>query len=703
MRFRTSGCIAMVALAAMIGAPASAQSTGRALTIEDYYRVLEVGAPQMSPDARWVAYTVSRRIEATNGNSTEVWVVPASGDNAARRVSMTGTHATSPQWAQDGRLRFTASGRFWLVDPGARDSAVDTGAATGTGRGGRGGGGGGGDTRLTSPDGRWTAMVRGIPPAPKKQEARTDFERRHEERFQGVQFDWLNFQRDGAPFPAPNAADPYVSPPQEIVVTSANGGDEKSLTQLGLRPSGTNWNATATALAFTADSQYRNELRYGADQVWTVSTEGVTRRLTTDEDHDHTGAQFSPDGRWILSTHQLSTDHVIARKLNHGGPTDLVVILAAGGVERNLTGNWDYLPASPRWSPDGRFVYFTGGIGGTTHLFRVSVAGGEVEQVTKGERRIGSLSFDRAMSKMAFMVGRIEGPPEIHVADIDGDNERQLTRVHEPFVSSTALGRGERVRYPSKDGTVIEGWLIAPHGYRAGAGPYPLVVNNHGGPHSAVGYSFDFKNQYLAANGYFVLTVNFRSSTGYGEKFLWGTWGAWGDRDGEDVIAGIDHVISRHPIDRNRVATIGHSYGGFMSNWLIVRYPERFAAAAVGAGIVNWVSDYGTADIARTKETEFFGTPWEEKARNTMIRQSPLTYANQARAATLFIHGESDQRVPYSEAEQMYVALKKNGVPAKMIQYRGMPHSISGSWNVVHRMINEVRWLDTWLKTKGVS
>jgi dipeptidyl aminopeptidase/acylaminoacyl peptidase len=229
------------------------------------------------------------------------------------------------------------------------------------------------------------------------------------------------------------------------------------------------------------------------------------------------------------------------------------------------------------------------------------------------------------------------------------------------------------------------------------------VVNNHGGPHSAVGYSFDFKNQLLAANGYFVLTVNFRSSTGYGEKFLWGTWGAWGDRDGEDVIAGIDHAISKYPIDRSRVATIGHSYGGFMSNWLIVKYPERFAAAAVGAGIVNWVSDYGTADIAVTKETEFYGKPWEEDALKTMIRQSPLTYAGRARAATLFIHGEVDQRVPYSEAEQMYVALKKNGVPARMIQYKGMPHSISGSWNVVHRMINELRWLNTYTKPKGVS
>jgi dipeptidyl aminopeptidase/acylaminoacyl peptidase len=546
-------------------------------------------------------------------------------------------------------------------------------------------------------------VVRATPPPPREPAARTDFERRHEERFQGVQFDWLNFQRDGAPFPAPDNANPYVSPPQEIVLLPANGEGEKQLTRLGLRPSGTNWNPAGTALAFTADSQYRNERSYGAPQVWTVSTDGVTRRLTSDGDYEHTGALFSPDGKWILSTHQISTDAVIARKLNHGGATDLVLIPASGGAERALTANWDFLPATPRWSPDSRFVYFTGGIGGTTHLFRVSAAGGEVEQVTRGERRVGAISFDRVMSKMAFTVGRIEGPSEIHVADIDAGNERQLTRIHEPFTSSVALGRGERVRYASKDGAIIEGWLIAPDGYRSGAGPYPLVVNNHGGPHSAVGYSFDFKNQYLAANGYFVLTVNFRSSTGYGEKFLWGTWGAWGDCDGEDVVAGIDYVISRYPIDRNRVATIGHSYGGFMSNWLIVRYPDRFAAAAVGAGIVNWVSDYGTADIAVTKETEFFGKPWEEEARSIMIRQSPLTYAGKAKAATLFIHGEMDQRVPYSEAEQMYVALRKNGVPAKIIQYKGMPHGISGSWNVVHRMINELRWLDTYLKPKGVS
>jgi dipeptidyl aminopeptidase/acylaminoacyl peptidase len=424
------------------------------------------------------------------------------------------------------------------------------------------------------------------------------------------------------------------------------------------------------------------------------------RRLSPDLDYDYGEASYSPDGKWILYTRQISTDAVITRRMDNGGPTDLAVIPAEGGPERILTADWDYLPAGARWSPDGRYVYFTGGIGGTNHLFRVPVAGGAVEQVTKGERRLAGFSFDRGMKRVAFSVGRMESPADISIADIDGRNERQLTDLHQGLTREVALDTPERLSFKSKDGTPIEGWLWRPYGYRpgaAGAARYPLVVFSHGGPHSATGYGFDFKLQYFAANGYFVLATNFRSSTGYGEKFLWATWGGWGNKDGEDVMAGVDYVIARNPVDPARVATVGHSYGGFMSNWLITRYPDRFAAAAVGAGIVNWVSDYGTADIARTKETEFYGTPWNQEARDLMIRQSPLTYADRATAATLFINGEIDERVPYSEAEQMFVALKKNGVPAKMIQYAGQPHGIAGSWNNVHRMLNELRWLNTYL------
>ena len=682
-------------LAAQAASP-SAQGSGRALRIEDFYRIRTPGAPLLSPDGRWVAFTVASRDEATNTDPTEVWLAAADASTPARRVSAAGAVATAPGWTDEGSLRWVAGDRGWTLDPASPDRVIEGAwpvpppASRNAPRGPR-------EITLPAPTGDAVAVLREVPSAPRAAPPLSDFERRHEERFKGVRFDWLDFQRDGQPFPVPDRTDPTVSPPQEIFLSVA-GGAERRLTNLGLRPNGLAWSADGTRLVFTADSAYRDERRYGAPAVYSVTRAGAVQRLTPDREHGHSGVQVSPDGKWVLYTRQLSTDVVIATKLDHGGATDLAVVPVTGGEERILTADWDFLPSNAKWSPDGKHVYFSGGVGGTTHLFRVAVAGGAVEQVTKGERRVTGVSFDRAFRRIAYTVGMIEAPAEVWVANIDGTGERRLTTLNDALTAEVALSRAERLQYASVDGTRIEGWLLFPHGYRADAGPYPIVVSSHGGPHSADGYAFDFKSQYFAANGYFVLKTNFRSSTGYGEKFLWATWGAWGDRDGEDVMSGLDHVLGRYPIDRARAATMGHSYGGFMTNWLITQYPDRFAAAIPGAGIVNWVSDYGTADIARTKETEFYGTPWDERGRAIMIRQSPLTYADRVRTPTLFVHGEIDQRVPYSEAEQMFVALKKNGVPAEMIQYEGMSHGITGSWNVVHRVLNERRWLDRWLK-----
>jgi dipeptidyl aminopeptidase/acylaminoacyl peptidase len=431
-----------------------------------------------------------------------------------------------------------------------------------------------------------------------------------------------------------------------------------------------------------------------------VTVDGALTRLT-DDDHVYSDASFSPDGKYIAFVKDPGTDLIIREKRNHGGPSDLYVRPAGGGEPINLTASWDLEPGQTRWTPDGRFIYFTAATGGETHLFRTAVPEGRVEQVTKGPRRLNGLSFDRAMTRMAYTVGIHDAPPDVFVANIDGSGERRLTDVHGAILSEIAFSRGERLRWPSYDGTHIEGWLLAPYGYDRARGPYPLIVVSHGGPHAATGYAFDFKKQFFAANGYFVLDTNFRSSTGYGEAFKWATWGEWGKKDGEDVMSGVDHVLKQYPIDPKRVGHTGHSYGGFMTNWLITQYPDRLAAAITGAGISNWISDYGTADIYRTKETEFFGTPWDPAARERMIRQSPLTYAGVVKTPTLFVHGEVDQRVPYEEAEQMYFALARRGVPTKMIQYQGQPHGIGGHWNNVHRMLNELKWWDKYLKGEG--
>ena len=507
------------------------------------------------------------------------------------------------------------------------------------------------------------------------------------------------FQRDGQPFPAP---DPTARAAQVITLRdagAASGGTRVDpAAGLPLRPTALTWHPNSQMVAFTADPHWRDETKYARTDLFTLSIpDGKVSRLT-DDGYVYGDVTFSPDGRFMSYSRTFGTDMIIDQKLNHGGSDDLFVRPSAGGDPINLTATWPLEPGPATWSPDSRFIYFSAAIGGEQHLFRVSVPAGRVEQVTKGARRIGSISYDKAMTTIAYTAAIHEAPPDVYVANIDGTNERRLSHAHQAFTDEVALSRADRLTWKSKDGTAIEGWLMYPHGYDRARGPYPMIVVSHGGPHAATGYSFDFKKQFFAANGYFVFDTNFRSSTGYGDDFKWATWGAWGNKDGEDVMWGIDHVIANYPVDPKRVGHTGHSYGGFMTNWLITQYPDRLAAAVTGAGITNWVSDYGTADIFRTKETEFFGPPWDRAALERMMEQSPLTHAGRVRTPTLFVHGEVDQRVPYEEGEQMYFALKRRGVPAKMIMYADQPHGIAGHWNNVHRMINELAWWKQYLR-----
>ncbi|MGH7462264.1 MAG: S9 family peptidase, partial [Longimicrobiales bacterium] len=452
----------------------------------------------------------------------------------------------------------------------------------------------------------------------------------------------------GQRFPTP---DRRLRAPTEIFVEPADGSSQaRQLTRLGLQPGGMRWMPDGRAIVFTANEGMRTELDYGATDIYQVTVEGQLTKVTSGG-YNHSDVDFSPDGRWMSYVRSFGTDLIIDQKLNHGGPQDIYIKPVAGGEPVNLTAQWDNDPGDVTWSPDSRYLYFTAGVGGATHLFRVAAASGAVEQITKGERRVNGLNFDRAFRRVTYTVGEFDRPADVWVADIDGRNERRLTDVHRDFLAQVELASrpSERVLYKSFDGTPIEGFLIFPHGYNAQTS-YPLIVMNHGGPHAASGYGFSFKNSLFAANGYFVFLPNFRSSTGYGDAFKWGTWGSWGTKDGEDVLAGVDHLIATYRVDRERVGTTGHSYGGIMTNWLITRYPDRFKAAIPGAGESNWFSNFALSDISRTKETEFFGTPWDPRAREIMFKQSPYLNSAGVKTATLFIHGEVDYRVPLEGA-----------------------------------------------------
>jgi dipeptidyl aminopeptidase/acylaminoacyl peptidase len=426
-----------------------------------------------------------------------------------------------------------------------------------------------------------------------------------------------------------------------------------------------------------------------------VDLDGNVTRVT-DDGYDYSNPAWDPGGRSIVVRGRVGLDRVIETRQAHGSPVDLFVFSLDGSPSVNLTEHWDLMAASPTWSLDGRFIYFSTGVGGNTHLFRVAIDGGAVEQVTTGDRRIRAVSFAHDFENMAYQASDPTHPADIFVARSDGSNEQQLTESNADLLSEIVVSSAERLTFPSRDGTEIEGWIIPPLDYDPNDGLYPLILSIHGGPHSAYGNDFSFQWQLLAANGYFVLYINPRGSTGYGEQFLWATWGGWGILDYEDLMAGVDHAAEHYPIDESRLGVTGGSYGGFMTNW-IVGHTQRFAAAVSRASISNWFSDYGVADIPRTKESEFFGPPWETESRDLLIELSPLTYAGNAVTPTLFLHGEIDYRVPIEEAEQMYVALRKNRVPARFVRYPESYHGGWTPWRQVHSYLEQLQWWNRYL------
>jgi dipeptidyl aminopeptidase/acylaminoacyl peptidase len=682
-----------LALTFVATAVVSASAQTRPLTLQDYYRVETVNGTAISPDGRTVVYVRTYVVESENRRHSEIWAVPADGSAPPRRLTNPAFSSTSPRWSPDGSLLAFTSRRRIVTAGGPRDESVwflrmDQGGGEAFQIPGVEG------TPVFSPDNKWIAFTRAVPPGETGAAAagRSESERRIEERFKGRMYDWMNARFDGRGY-LPDPRDPRATPPEEVFIVARDGGEARQLTSLGVNAQGLAWRPDSGALAFAANVYQRDEYTYERADLFTVDLAGAVTRIT-DDGFDHGAPAWTTSGDAIVAIREQSLNQVLASKQQHGSPTDLYRFAIAGGPPVNLTAAWDLRPGAPRPSADGRHVYFTAGTSGTTQLFRVPVAGGSVEQVTRGDRRMSDVSIAWGANRMAFAASMATSPSEAYVSAFDGSAERRLSEVNASLAREVAFRPAERLRFTSRDGTAVEGWLIMPN---AAAGErVPLVLAIHGGPHSAYGTDFNFQFQLMAANGLAVLYTNPRGSTEYGEKFLWATWGGWGGLDYEDVMAGVDHVVARYPVDAKRLGVTGYSYGGFLTNWVITQ-TTRFQAAVVGAGISNWISDYGTADIPRTKESEFNGTPWEAKGAETLLKWSPVMRAASVVTPTLFVHGESDLRVPIEQGEQMYTALKKRKVPAKFIRYPDSYHGGWAPWNTVHRYHHELQWWKQYL------
>jgi dipeptidyl aminopeptidase/acylaminoacyl peptidase len=449
--------------------------------------------------------------------------------------------------------------------------------------------------------------------------------------------------------------------------------------------------------------------------IFAVDLGGQVRQITETRGCEYEPI-WSPDGSSIAytaTTRDVTTIDSIAED------THVWVVDASGSNRRELSAEQDRRARSPRWL-DNRNVLFLAGDQGQTLIYRAGVDNRRVRLALEGPYyairgesesypklplepfQISSYSIRSAsMPVIALTLADATHPAEVWLAGVP-----ILPTARAPFVRLTShnnglfrsgliVARPEELKVKSFDGTRIQGWLIKPAGLREDR-KYPLILSIHGGPHGMSGWSFNPTFQVYAARGYAVLYLNPRGSSGYGQKFSDGTLNEWGGGDYKDLMAGVDEALRKYSwIDQNRLGVTGGSYGGFMTNWIITQTP-RFKAAVSVASLSNLISFYSTSLYQDLVHAEFGGFPWDNY--DLLWQWSPLRYVNQAQTPTLFIHGEQDNDVHITQAEEMYTALRRRGVESVLVRYPREGHGLREPKHRVDALERTLAWFDRFLK-----
>lgn len=550
----------------------------------------------------------------------------------------------------------------------------------------------------------------------------------------------------------------------QIFLLPAAGGEARQLTHLkqGVG-SGPQWSPDGTTIAFTAGPEERpfdpskpyritrfvyrfDGLGYLDNAVQNIFIQplagGESRQLTHGEGIARE-LKWSPDGEQILFLEAADPDRFELFSAR------IKVVDMAGKVNEILGLDWGWL-AGASWSMDGRSILFSGipdgkpmgakadlwtldlrsgemecrtagldfgnvyGFGnvlaldeghvlgevlraGMGEIYRIALVGPEsVEPVVQGERHADLQ--DLGKGKVLFIHNTPHNPGELAVCDLQSQEEKILTHHNTAWLDEIDLPNVKNLKFRNEDGIEIEGWVMLP---ASGKPPYPTVLNIHGGPHGAYGYSYRTDFHMLAGAGFAVLYLNPRGSAGYGDAFSAALSGHWGVMDSPDLMAGVDYAIEQGYADPERLGICGLSYGGYLTCFTIGQ-TERFKAAVAENPITDLVSRYGTADMGPWGSLgEIGGKPHE--IPEVYRRSSPVTYTHQCTTPTLVVQGEVDYRCPAGQSEQFYTMLKANGCIAEMLRLPDMPHvgSISGPIPV-QKAQNEalLEWMERYLEEK---
>ena len=663
------------------------------ITPEDYYKTIFVSQTEISPDGNYVAFTRTTIDVENNKRHREVWMQKLNNgqpDGEPFRFTDPTVESSNPQWSPDGKLLGIQSRRgdddnsirfIRVTAPGGEAFTIE----------------GLDSSPVWSPNGSMVAFVK-EPESEEEQEDRAGWiapdaitNTLDAERFDGRVITQMRYKSDGTTAWLPH---PSINKKRQLHMVSADGGEAEQITELEFNVGDIEWSPDGNRIYFSGDpledDEYNEEF---TRNIYRVDLESKEVTQVFEMEGTQRSPVISPNARYMAYLQSdergAQTDIMFTALNRNGEPT---------GSVTNLTANWDLSPGTPEWTTNGNALRFSSQIRGNSHLFEVSRTGGEIRQVTEGERRLSNFSTTDNGRLMAYTATDAVTPTEVFVSRADGSREVQLTRFNKEWMADRTVNPAEEILWTVDDGTEIQGWVIKPVGYEEGKS-YPLVMKIHGGPHSYYGNTWFQAFHTLSASGMFVFYPNPRGSSSYGHDFMYATKEQWGFLDEEDFLTGLDAVLEKYPdIDEDRVGVSGGSYGGYMTNWLTARFPDKWKAAVTSRSISNWFSWYGSSDAQGLTDFEFGGYPWERQELYWDL--SPLKYVEDVTAPTLIIHSEEDWRTPITDGEQWYIALKKMQVPVEFVRYPRSSHRLSRTgepWLLVDRLERKRSWFNHWL------
>lgn len=655
-------------LAAIALSPVVPTAEAAGLDSHDLFRLRSTGAVALSPDGSRVAYVVENN-DGPGRPYSQVWILePASGRSI--RLGKEQEPSSQPEWAPDGQ---------WLAFQGGPEehSGLNVVRADGS------------DGRFLAPM-KWTNSPLQRPG------------RRIAWAPNGKQIAFVS----ATPGPEAEAAggDPmvitrYLYKPDydegstrfvdnrrlHVFVIDVSGGPPRQLTHGPGREHSIDWSPAGDEIVFVTNADADADQFFNHDVYAARVSDGSLRRLTMTESAEYT-PRFSPDGRTIafLGTKRGLTDLETTMEDDH-----VWLMNADGSGRRELGAAIDNRQGPPVFSPDGRYVYFTVQERGDDRLVRLPVAGGPPEVVVGDSGRVTGF----AVGKGGLVAYSLHTPRDLAQLYLKGPGSaKRVTDVNAQVLEGKEIAPVESFTFVSNDNKYeIEAFLVKPLGMTAGS-RHPMIVDIHGGPHGHRGAEFRLKYQVYAARGWATLVVNFRGSTGYGQRFADLVFGDQNGNEAQDVLYGVSAAVRRHPwIDRDRLGVEGVSYGGQLTMWLVTQTPI-FKAAIPTAGISNLISYNYMTYYNQYEEMEWGARPHQRDLMDVLWERSALKHVAKARTPTMLVHGENDNDVPIAETEQFYVALRDVGAEAIMVRYPREGHGLQEPKHVADWIDRSIAW-----------